>query len=178
MTKYQVETVMNLIKNKKNYFLCALAIFLVLFITITITCSRVFSNNVYYLDAEGRIELNIKGNYDNIDAYMTFEIASEANNGKIRLSGRNILADIDSHIIYNIEKQQIEKWIDTDNDGVSELTILPNDTSQSIYIDSKGLVINLPNQYRFSINSSKDFSIVVENISNTSVSFSKNVKYN
>ncbi|HEM5088118.1 TPA: hypothetical protein U1234_002048, partial [Streptococcus suis] len=114
----------------------------------TITCSRVFSNNVYYLDAEGRIELNIKGNYDNIDAYMTFEIASEANNGKIRLSGRNILADIDSHIIYNIEKQQIEKWIDTDNDGVSELTILPNDTSQSIYIDSKGLVINLPNQYR------------------------------
>ncbi|HEM3605046.1 TPA: hypothetical protein U1C07_002106 [Streptococcus suis] len=109
---------------------------------------------------------------------MTFEIASESKNGKIRLSGRNILADIDSNIIYNIEKQQIEKWIDTDNDGVSELTILPNDTSQSIYIDSKGLVIKLPNQYRFSINSPKDFSIVVENISNTSVSFSKNVKYN
>ncbi len=171
-----MEIVMNLIKNKKNYFLCALAIFLVLFITIT--CSRVFSNNVYYLDADGKIELNIKGNYDNLDAYMTFEIASESKNGKIRLSGRNILADIDSNIIYNIEKQQIEKWIDTDNDGVSELTILPNDTSQSIYIDSKGLVIKLPNQYRFSINSPKDFSIVVENISNTSVSFSKNVKYN
>ncbi|HFI0090793.1 TPA: hypothetical protein ACGOS0_002151, partial [Streptococcus suis] len=92
---------MNLIKNKKNYFLCVLAIFLVLFITIT--CSRVFSNNVYYLDADGKIELNIKGNYDNLDAYMTFEIASESKNGKIRLSGRNILADIDSNIIYNIE---------------------------------------------------------------------------
>lgn len=108
---------------------------------------------------------------------MTFEIASESENGKIRLSGRSIWADIGSNIIYNIEKQQIEKWVDTDNDGVSELTILPNNISQNAYIDSKGLVLKLPNQYCFSLNSSEDFSIMVENISSTAVSFSKNVKY-
>lgn len=144
---------------------------------ISAGCSKFHSNNEYYLEAEEKTEINIKGNSDNLDSYVTFEIASESENGKIRLSGRSTWADIDSNIIYNIEKQQIEKWVDTDNDGVSELTILPNNTSQNAYIDSKGLVLKLPNQYRFSLNSSKDFLIIVENISNTAVSFSKNVKY-
>lgn len=70
---------MNLIKNKK-YFLSVFIIFLVLFISAG--CSKFHSNNEYYLEAEEKAEINIKGNSDNLDSYVTFEIASESENGR------------------------------------------------------------------------------------------------
>lgn len=49
---------------------------------ISAGCSKFHSNNEYYLEAEEKAEINIKGNSDNLDSYVTFEIASESENGR------------------------------------------------------------------------------------------------
>lgn len=131
-------------------------------------------SGVYHLKPGEEIELTVKGNRTSLDANIDIQITSHTKNGEIKLvyDGDWYNADTDTH--YNISRAQIEKW-DFDSEQEKLVVTSLSNPLDGVSVDREGIMLSTPKDVTFGFSAKDDFTIIVKNLSNKSVTFEKSV---
>ncbi|MBP2623552.1 hypothetical protein [Streptococcus oricebi] len=156
-------------KKKNRGCFVSLAVFIVVLVGLILGVSNL---GKYTLNPGEVAKINIRPNLKQEEGSTEITI-NNLSGGKLKLMGSSVWRDENTDTYYNTEEQTITKYIQT-SQGIQKQQV-ENLKTNDIYLDKDGIIMQFKGKKTININSGKNYSIEIKNLSDKIIDFKATV---
>ncbi|MBP2623550.1 hypothetical protein [Streptococcus oricebi] len=158
---------------KQNSWNMGCSLFLVAVVMTSVAFAFWLNNTGKYTVQVGEtIEIKVNPNL-NFQESSTRLILKELGGEKLKFSGSLVWKDSRSGIFYDVENQTVSKLVEKSEDYKEEL--VKNSPINDIYLTKDGIILKVKGEKIFYIDSGRNYTIKVKNLSNKTAHFKATV---